>query len=84
MATSHWHELAERLKRTLGLHYPPIAITFRQDLPEGTPLYDAAMPSPSTDDEPARSPQVVSFGSRLKIERLRRSREITSTAASAA
>ncbi len=49
MATSHWHELAERLKRTLGLHYPPIAITFRQDMPEGTPLYDAAMPSPSTD-----------------------------------
>lgn len=47
--TKAWEQLDERLKKALGLHYAPIAITFSQARPEGVGPYEAEIPAPSED-----------------------------------
>ncbi len=49
MPAWNWKLLAERLRKTLGLSHPPIAITFTQEAVPGVPVYEGEMPPPSGD-----------------------------------
>ena len=50
-----WKELAEGLRRALGTHVPPIAITFHDTVPD-VGRFDAPMPPPAPDGRAGRVP----------------------------
>ena len=49
MPAIQFPELAERLRKAIGLRHPAIAITFSQEAPSDTPTYEGQMPQPSAD-----------------------------------
>jgi len=56
MPTASWSDLAERLRTSLNLAVPPLAITFAAEVPEEVPAFDAPMPSPLPDGRTGRVP----------------------------
>lgn len=56
MATEHWRELSAALCDALALNVPPIAITFRDSVPEDVPAFDDPMPEPLPDGRTGRVP----------------------------
>lgn len=47
--TNTWQSLAERLQKSLGLKYAPLAITFSDEVPAEIPRFAGQMPEPSGD-----------------------------------
>lgn len=56
-----WDGLAERLTAALHLTSPPLAITFRDDVPGDVPGYDAPVPDPTEDGRTGRVPAGCAF-----------------------
>jgi uncharacterized protein (DUF169 family) len=52
----HWSGLATALSEVLALNHPPIAITFRDDVPRDVAPFDAPMPAPTEDGRTGRVP----------------------------
>jgi uncharacterized protein (DUF169 family) len=51
-----WSDLARELQSLLRLDAPPIAITFSSEQPDGVPLFDDPVPSPTADGRTGRVP----------------------------
>jgi uncharacterized protein (DUF169 family) len=49
MTTQDWSNLARALRESLGLHTPPLAITFSNEASKEVGAYEATMPEPSPD-----------------------------------
>jgi uncharacterized protein (DUF169 family) len=56
MTTTNWSSAAHDLMDALGTQVPPIAITFRNDVPAGIDRFDAPMPAPTADGRTGRVP----------------------------
>ena len=55
MASGNWAAAARELQDRLGLSAPPIAITFRPDIPPDVPPFDAPLPPPAGDGRTGRA-----------------------------
>lgn len=54
--STDWHSLSEALSSSLHLAAPPIAISFGDGAPEGTPAFDEPMSAPTPDGRAGRVP----------------------------
>ena len=56
MPTQDWSRLASRLSEALKLSAPPLAISFRDDAPDGVAAFDEPMPEAEADGRTGRVP----------------------------
>ncbi len=56
-----WDALADRLAAALHLTSAPLAITFRDEIPDDVPGYDAPIPGPTADGRTGRVPAGCAF-----------------------